>query len=965
MALASLTFAACNDDEPLNETPDPVAGFTQTIDQNTGEVFFINISEDAVSYSWDFGDGTSSIEVNPKKTFESGTYTVALTATNEADVSDTFEDTFIISVPEAVVLPITFDGENVDYSATVFNGATFEVVENPDVSGTNDKTGNVGAVTNSGANFEGLFFDLGAPIDLSADMAIKMNFWSQSPIDVLLKLEEGTSNPVENVASHGGSGWETITFNLSSEEQFSRLTMFVDGPGTTAGTFYFDDVEQTERVAIPVLPTEAAPAPAEEASNVISIYSDAFADVPRDGFNLYGNAAFEEVQLNGNGVLKYTQIGGDGGNFQVIELGGANQIDAAAAGMTNFRFDIWFPNEVNAASAFLMKLVNFGSSTSEALININATSNPVISQGSWLRFDIPFTELQSSGLAESSNIQQIVIDLVTSGEVYIDNIYFYNADGGGGGSTPPTEPAPTPTQPATDVISVYSDAYTDVPRDGFNFYGNAAFEEVQINGNGALKYSLAEVDGGNFQVIELGGANQINASAAGMTNFRFDIWFPNEVDANSAFLMKLVNFGSATSEALININATSNPAIAQGSWLQFDIPFSELQTIGLAESANIQQVVIDLLNSGEVYIDNIFFYNASGSGGGGGGAPTVAAPTPMEAAADVISIYSDAYTDVPRDGFNFYGAAAFEEVQINGNGALKYTFSENGGGNFQVIELGGANQIDAASAGMTNFRFDIWFPNEVVASSTFLMKLVDFGATTSEAQINVNASSTPAISQGSWLQFDIPFTELQTNGLAGSSNIQQVVIDLMNSGEVFIDNIYFYSTTGGGGGGGGGGTEPSLPLDFENGETMIAFDNGATAMNADNPDMNGNTSAKVLQFNKVVGSAWYSGVVFDESSRTTPIIDLANGSVFKIKIWSPNAGITVRFQLEGGAAPAYEVFQTLNTANEWVTLTFDFTSQVNAADTYPRFSIFPDFDPSNTADIAVESIYYIDDITQE
>lgn len=781
IAIMAFTVSSCNDDEGTDDLPEIIVGFTQTIDNETGIVTFINISENADTYSWDFGDGTTSTEINPEKAYENGTYTVVLTATNSEDQSESTQDEISIQVPEVVTLPITFDNENVAYDASVFGGTSFGLVDNPDVSGSNDKASIVGSITNSGAAFEGLFFDLGAQIDLSVDQAIKMNFWSESAIDILMKLEEGTAGAVETVVSHGGTGWESITFNFSSEAQYSRLTFFVDGPGTTAGTFFFDDVEQTERLVIPVLPTIGAPAPTQEAANVISVYSDVYTDVARDGFNLYGAAAFEEVQIAGNSVLKYTATSAGGGTFQVIELGGANQIDAAGAGMTNFRFDIWFPNELNPSSDFLMKLVDFGATTSEALLNVNGASNPPISQGSWLQFDFPFSELQSKGLAGSSNIQQVVIDLVNSGEVYIDNIYFYK----------------------------------------------------------------------------------------------------------------------------------------------------------------------------------------TGSGGGGGGAPTSPAPTPTQAAADVISIYSDAYTNVPRDGFNFYGAAAFEEVQISGNGALKYTFSTDGGGNFQVIELGGANQIDAAGAGMTNFRFDIWFPNEIDASSAFLMKLVNFGTATSEAQININATSNPAIAQGSWLQFDIPFSELQSNGLAASGNIQQVVIDLLTSGEVYIDNIYFYGSGGGGGGGGGGGTEPSLPLGFENGETMIAFDGGAFALNADNPDMNGNPSAKVLQFNKIVGSAWYSGVVFDEALRSTPIIDLADGTTFKIKIWSPKAGITVRFQLEGGAAPAYEVFQTLNTANEWVTLTFDFASQVNTADTYPRFSIFPDFDTSNQVDVTVEAIYYIDDITQE
>ena len=52
-----------------------------------------------------------------------------------------------------------------------------------------------------------------------------------------------------------------------------------------------------------------------------------------------------------------------------------------------------------------------------------------------------------------------------------------------------------------DVISIYSDAYTNVTNDGFNLYGAAAFEEVQIQGDGALKYSLVGTDGGNFRSL--------------------------------------------------------------------------------------------------------------------------------------------------------------------------------------------------------------------------------------------------------------------------------------------------------------------------------------------------------------------------------------------------------------------------------------------------------------------------------
>jgi len=57
----------------------PIANFTYI--NSTFDVDFTNTSEDGFSYSWDFGDGTSSIEENPIHTYATmGSYDVILTA---------------------------------------------------------------------------------------------------------------------------------------------------------------------------------------------------------------------------------------------------------------------------------------------------------------------------------------------------------------------------------------------------------------------------------------------------------------------------------------------------------------------------------------------------------------------------------------------------------------------------------------------------------------------------------------------------------------------------------------------------------------------------------------------------------------------------------------------------------------------------------------------------------------------
>ncbi len=247
--ILAIAFIGCEDDDVV--LPKVVAGFTYTVNNDTGTVTFINISENADTYAWDFGDNSSSTLNNPVKTYENGTYTITLDAKNVAGGSAQFQDDVTILIPEVATIPISFDGANTNYDPELFGGASFAIVDNPDPSGANPNSSKVGEITNSGAAWEGIYFDLGAPLDLTTQKTIKMLFWSNTPIDVLVKLEEGTGAVVEATANHGGTGWEEIYFTFDSAASYSRFTMFVDGPGTTAGTFYFDDVSQIDTTDIP------------------------------------------------------------------------------------------------------------------------------------------------------------------------------------------------------------------------------------------------------------------------------------------------------------------------------------------------------------------------------------------------------------------------------------------------------------------------------------------------------------------------------------------------------------------------------------------------------------------------------------------------------------------------------------------------------------------------------------------
>ena len=254
--LMAIIYAGCSED--VVELPKITAGFTYTLNENTGTVEFINISENATTYFWDFGDEVPlvsaliSSDINPIKSYTNGTYTVILKAMNEAGAVSYFEDIIVINMPLPLGLPMTFDNENVTYSATTFEGVAYEVLENPAPGGSNDVASMVASITNSGVAYEGLFFELGTAIDLATNNTIKMNLWSDAAVSILIKLEEGTAF-AEVSANHTGSGWEELQFTFTNIASYSKLVVFVDGAGTTAGTFYMDDIVQVSLGDAPVI----------------------------------------------------------------------------------------------------------------------------------------------------------------------------------------------------------------------------------------------------------------------------------------------------------------------------------------------------------------------------------------------------------------------------------------------------------------------------------------------------------------------------------------------------------------------------------------------------------------------------------------------------------------------------------------------------------------------------------------
>ena len=207
------------------------------------------------------------------------------------------------------------------------------------------------------------------------------------------------------------------------------------------------------------------------------------------------------------------------------------------------------------------------------------------------------------------------------------------------------------------------------------------------------------------------------------------------------------------------------------------------------------------------YMDNIRVSAPAETTGGGGGeesAPTEGPTAPTADAADVVSIFSDSYTDVTVDTWQtgWSNVGAYEEVDLGGNTVKKYSDLT-----FVGIETVSA-QVDAS--GMTHFNLDMWSANV----TEFKIKLVDFGATGGYSGDGGDGQgddvedeytiSTPA--QGEWVTVSLSLAEAFP-GLTTTGNIAQLILSAAPGGEadVYIDNAYF-STDGSNGGGAAAGT---------------------------------------------------------------------------------------------------------------------------------------------------------------
>ncbi len=398
----------------------------------------------------------------------------------------------------------------------------------------------------------------------------------------------------------------------------------------------------------------------------------------------------------------------------------------------------------------------------------------------------------------------------------------------------PLVAAPNPTATNANVISLFSNTYTDVAgTDWFPNWGQSTVvSDIMIAGNATKKMDNLNYEGTQF-------ASPIDAST--MQNLHIDIWTPN----CTAFDLFLINIPPlAQLEQKVTLTPTAN------GWNSFDILLSQYNLINLTGIGQFKFVGTPF-GSSVVYFDNVYFWKAAnpptitnfsvpaqvvgaapfaitaptsnstgaftytssntnvatisgntitviGAGsstitatqaaaGGFGsgsitaslvvafGSPLTPAPDPTAASANVISLFSNTYTDVAgTDWFPNWGqSTVVSDIMIAGNATKKMDNLNYEGTQF-------ASPIDAST--MQNLHIDIWTPN-CTAFDLFLINIPPL------AQVEQKVTLTPTAN--GWNSFDILLSQYNLINLAGIGQFKFVGTPF-GSSIVYFDNVYFW-----------------------------------------------------------------------------------------------------------------------------------------------------------------------------
>lgn len=170
------------------------------------------------------------------------------------------------------------------------------------------------------------------------------------------------------------------------------------------------------------------------------------------------------------------------------------------------------------------------------------------------------------------------------------------------------EPAPVPTVPAEDVISIFSDAYENIPVDFYNgffepFQTTLGGADLEINGDKIIQYTDL-----NFVATEF---KNPTLDASSMDTLHVDIQISENIDPGDFISIELGDFGGDNvfgggDDSSSRITISDSELVAR-QWISLDIPLSDFTS--LTSRSHLAQIFF--ISDGTIstiLVDNMYFY---------------------------------------------------------------------------------------------------------------------------------------------------------------------------------------------------------------------------------------------------------------------------------------------------------------------------------------------------------------------
>lgn len=238
--------------------------------------------------------------------------------------------------------------------------------------------------------------------------------------------------------------------------------------------------------------------------------------------------------------------------------------------------------------------------------------------------------------------------------------------------------------------------------------------------------------------------------------------------------------------ATYNLANGNNQTISiSPSYLQFNSSNTAVATVDSSGSVTSLSTGTALINAtfGGASVTGSLTINCAGA--------FVHAPTPTKSQANVISLFSDVYSNVPVNYYNGYWqpwqTTVSNDFSVQGDNILNYTIF-----NFVGIEYSSPT-VDATA--MTHVHLDVFIPGSIAPGRQLRVLVVDFGADGVFGGGDDTRHSTtftaPTLVSQNWISIDIPFSAMPT--LASRSHLAQLILEGGDGSLIYVDNIYYYN----------------------------------------------------------------------------------------------------------------------------------------------------------------------------